>query len=413
MNFTPGDPKSASITPPSLAYPDMRGKVRRPAPTSSSSSTMATTEADGEEMDSSSMLSLRRSEEERQRQEFLEKRNSLLELLQSTGQLLERVLDRRDLMEYCSTLFRKSHRSYSRSGSMSNIRGSQNSTPASSSSSSPRKTSSSSPLAIGRAGHMEGTASPTLGSSYSLLLQTPNFHVFRIDIKSTGSRSSADAIRHIHLHSDPDLFLQTMADGRAHVRRLETRIQDTQSKVLVTGDVNAGKSTLINALLKREILPHDQQPCTAAFCDVLDACHNAGVEEVHAIIDPSLYDPSDPKTFTRFPLSQLVSAHQANDQYQVWKVYVNDSDQERESLLHNGIVDLTFIDSPGLNRDLTQTMAVFAQHEEIDAVIFVVNAENHFTLSVSFHHITWISLYPSSTSRVPTLLWRRVRRSHS
>lgn len=80
------------------------------------------------------------------------------------------------------------------------------------------------------------------------------------------------------------------------------------------------------------------------------------------------------------------------------KVYCRDADVSgRVSLLHNGIfrinqvvklilanegvVDISFIDSPGLNIDSIKTMNLFAKQEEIDVIIFVVNAENHFTLS--------------------------------
>lgn len=53
----------------------------------------------------------------------------------------------------------------------------------------------------------------------------------------------------------------------------------------------------------------------------------------------------------------------------------------QESLLHNGVIDIKLIDAPGLNMDLYQTTQVFSRQEEIDLVVFVVSAENHFTLS--------------------------------
>jgi mitofusin len=43
----------------------------------------------------------------------------------------------------------------------------------------------------------------------------------------------------------------------------------------VTGNLNAGKSTFVNALLCREIMPIDQQPCTTVFCEVHHAKENA------------------------------------------------------------------------------------------------------------------------------------------
>ena len=63
------------------------------------------------------------------------------------------------------------------------------------------------------------------------------------------------------------------------------------------------------------------------------------------------------------------------------KLYLADTQAPSESLLNNGVVDISLIDAPGLNRDSIKTTAVFARREEIDVIVFVVSAENHFTLS--------------------------------
>jgi mitofusin 2 len=63
------------------------------------------------------------------------------------------------------------------------------------------------------------------------------------------------------------------------------------------------------------------------------------------------------------------------------KIYLADTRAPSESLLNNGVVDISLIDAPGLNRDSLKTTALFARQEEIDVVVFVVSAENHFTLS--------------------------------
>lgn len=68
--------------------------------------------------------------------------------------------------------------------------------------------------------------------------------------------------------------------------------------------------------------------------------------------------------------------------FELLKVYARDQRERKQSLLHNGVVDISLIDSPGLNIDSMKTTALFAQQDEIDVVIFVVNSENHFTLSV-------------------------------
>lgn len=62
-------------------------------------------------------------------------------------------------------------------------------------------------------------------------------------------------------------------------------------------------------------------------------------------------------------------------------VYIKDNRPTESSLLKNGIIDIRLIDAPGLNLDSYHTTQVFSRQEEIDLVVFVVNAENHFTLS--------------------------------
>jgi replication fork clamp-binding protein CrfC len=63
------------------------------------------------------------------------------------------------------------------------------------------------------------------------------------------------------------------------------------------------------------------------------------------------------------------------------KLYLANTRVPSESLLNNSVVDIFLIDAPGLNRDSLKTTALFARQEEIDIVVFVVSAENHFTLS--------------------------------
>ncbi|KAJ3575861.1 hypothetical protein NP233_g803 [Leucocoprinus birnbaumii] len=168
----------------------------------------------------------------------------------------------------------------------------------------------------------------------------------------------------------------------SHIDKLRLRVEDTSSKVLVTGDLNAGKSTFVNALLRREVMPVDQQPCTTAFCEVHDAAENDGKEEVHVLKEGLTYNIRDESTYTKgsiADLEEIVADNEATQQ--MIKVYLADTRAPSESLLNNGVVDISLIDAPGLNRDSLKTTAVFARQEEIDVVVFVVSAENHFTLS--------------------------------
>lgn len=208
--------------------------------------------------------------------------------------------------------------------------------------------------------------------------------VLQLDLKSysfKGPTSQIDSTDHSLVSQ---LLESKILESSQHLDRLQARILDTRSKVLVTGDLNAGKSTFVNAVLRREVVPDDQQPCTALFAEVVDAEQNEGVEEVHGIREPMSYDRTDPATFDRFDFRHLRHVVEENEQgYELLRIYCRDR-RGKGSVLHNGVVDISLIDSPGLNIDSVKTTALFSQQEEIDVIVFVVNAENHFTLSVSF-----------------------------
>ncbi|KAK1751883.1 hypothetical protein QBC47DRAFT_391294 [Echria macrotheca] len=204
------------------------------------------------------------------------------------------------------------------------------------------------------------------------------FSVLKLDLK-LGSLHQTELVHSLEKGSVASLLDGKISSSIKHLLSLRERIEDTSSKVLVTGDLNAGKSTFCNALLRRKILPEDQQPCTSIFCEVLDARDNCGVEEVHAVHKDAIYDRHDESTYDVFTLQQLEKIVTDNDTYTQCKVYVKDVRTIDESLLNNGVVDIALIDAPGLNMDTTKTTAIFARQEEIDVVVFVVSATNHFT----------------------------------
>ncbi|KAH8114781.1 hypothetical protein DFH11DRAFT_1593448 [Phellopilus nigrolimitatus] len=212
-----------------------------------------------------------------------------------------------------------------------------------------------------------------------------DFNVLRLDLKMGPHGSAATAsslVSQLEKSSIANLLDDRIAASLKHVEKLRTRVEDTSSKVLVTGDLNAGKSTLVNSLLRREIMPVDQQPCTTAFCEVHDAAENGDKEEVHILTDANNYSVNDEATFKRASISDLEDLISENeDSQQMVKVYINDPRAASDSFLNNGIADISLIDAPGLNRDSVKTTALFARQEEIDVVVFVVSAENHFTLS--------------------------------
>ncbi|WEW61120.1 mitofusin [Emydomyces testavorans] len=206
------------------------------------------------------------------------------------------------------------------------------------------------------------------------------FSILKLDLK-LGTMSQAELVHSLEKNSIASLLDGKVSQSIKHLLSLRDRIDDTSSKVLVTGDLNAGKSTFCNALLRRKILPEDQQPCTSIFCEVVDARENGGLEEVHAIHKEKHYNRNDESTYDVYSLADLETLVVDNSKYMQCKVYVKDIRSINESLLNNGVVDIALIDAPGLNSDSVKTTAVFARQEEIDVVVFVVSAANHFTLS--------------------------------
>lgn len=248
------------------------------------------------------------------------------------------------------------------------------------------------PAAPRRAGTSLGESSTTAESSTAgeRRLQEPerlvtpqaahDFSVLKLDLKIQGL-TQAEIAHSLEKESIARILNGKIDSITRHLLLLRDRIEDTSSKVLVTGDLNAGKSTFCNALLRRKILPEDEQPCTSVFCEVLDARENAGIEEAHAVHKETTYNRNDESTYDVYSLFELEKVVSDNTHYTQCKVYVKDIRSIDESLLNNGVVDISIIDAPGLNSDSLKTTAVFARQEEIDVVVFVVNAANHFTLS--------------------------------
>lgn len=206
------------------------------------------------------------------------------------------------------------------------------------------------------------------------------FSVLKLELKVQGL-NQADIVHSMEKKSIASLLDGKINQSIRHLLSLRDRIEDTSSKVLVTGDVNAGKSTFCNALLRRKILPEDQQPCTNIFCEVLDARENGGIEEAHAVHKEILYDRNDESTYDVYPLYELEKIVTESQLYTQCKVYIKDIRTIDQSLLNNGVVDISIIDAPGLNIDSVRTTAVFTRQEEIDVVVFVVSAANHLTQS--------------------------------
>lgn len=225
------------------------------------------------------------------------------------------------------------------------------------------------------------TKGKNVSPSSSLVVPGREFGVFKLDLQFGNHSSAAELVNSFERSSIGSLIENKILQIIKHLGTLRERIDDTASKVLVTGDLNSGKSTFCNALLRKKVLPEDQQPCTNVFCEVRDSRENEGIEQVHAVLMGKIYDRSDEGTYEVFDLKDLEDLVYEAEKYSLLKVYVDDERPPDQSLLRNGVVDISLIDAPGLNLDSYQTTQLFSRQEEIDLVVFVVNAENHFTLS--------------------------------
>lgn len=212
------------------------------------------------------------------------------------------------------------------------------------------------------------------------------FTILNLDLNMGATRHAKALISQLERSSISALLDSRLIATLTHLDLLHTRIHDAHSRVLVTGDLNAGKSTLVNALLRRsEVMPTDQQPLTTRFVEVVSARENNDKEEIHVLEFPSKYNPIDSATYKAMPiedLEDLATDPDCDSSAPPLRVFLREKTEvSTPSILHNGVVDISLIDAPGLNRDSIKTTANFARQEEIDVVVFVVSAANHFTLS--------------------------------
>jgi ribosome biogenesis GTPase A len=78
--------------------------------------------------------------------------------------------------------------------------------------------------------------------------------------------------------------LEELADGSDHdtVAGLRDRLDSSRLRVVVAGEAKRGKSTLVNALLGRDVLPTGVIPLTAVPTTVVQASAGEGVEVAFA-----------------------------------------------------------------------------------------------------------------------------------
>jgi GTP-binding protein EngB required for normal cell division len=158
------------------------------------------------------------------------------------------------------------------------------------------------------------------------------------------------------------LAMTTRLDNLRHgVERVR---QDTFS-VLVMGEFNRGKSTLINALLGRPVLPARATESTSTICEVRFG------ESPRAVLYPREPSGAAPIETTIDALDHHVAADGPNP-YQKVEVYWP------AELCRDGVV---LVDSPGLGATLTNEQQTIDYLRSADAVIFVLDSQNALSRS--------------------------------
>ena len=156
-------------------------------------------------------------------------------------------------------------------------------------------------------------------------------------------------------------------DGNASaLREVEQRLTEDLFNIAIIGEFKRGKSTLINALLGRDVLPMDVLPTTATL------------NKISYSITPFV------KIEYKDGRVEEINIEQLND----YVTKLTRASEERARTIKEACVyypvnycknGVTLIDTPGLNDDETMTEVTLSVLPQIDAALMVVMAQSPFS----------------------------------
>lgn len=151
------------------------------------------------------------------------------------------------------------------------------------------------------------------------------------------------------------------------------RARDGRFVVLLLGCFSSGKSTLLNALLGRPVLPVKVNPCTAILTEVVHG-ESAGVEVRHHDGTVDHHTVEDfVETYQLRTADEDAAGAEATDRFgSIDRAVV----RWPLALLRNGVV---LLDTPGLDDDPARTTRTLSSLPDADAVIFTLSANRFLT----------------------------------
>ena len=155
---------------------------------------------------------------------------------------------------------------------------------------------------------------------------------------------------------------------QTEVTKLRQSFEAKRFRVAVVGEFNRGKTTFVNALLGREILPADYLPTTAAinritYSDQPSACVIMKNGDRKPVLIEELAE-----YVTKFSTASAENAAQ-----------IQEAVLEYPSLFCRNGVDL--IDTPGMNDEDDMNQVTISRLEDIDLAIVAVDASMPFSMT--------------------------------
>ena len=181
----------------------------------------------------------------------------------------------------------------------------------------------------------------------------------------------------------------SMAKYAEKLTKLAKKVSDDSFKIMVVGTFKNGKSTFINSLLGKDILPAYAVPCTAVINEVKYGKESAVLyfrnplpdklpSELPAAVEnhinrngkkdlqPITISYKEIEDYVCIPMNKDFNEIALESPYEKLELFWP------SNLLENGV---EIIDSPGLNEHETRTKVTSEYLSKADAILFVLNAQ--------------------------------------